>query len=205
MSSALVVTPFSPVTAAKLLPRFGLTCPPPTLNQPKRSSLSTRSPNGSVSRTASRNLALSETHTFGDRVLNELRFGWLSVGGGQVSPNRGSNFAAVTGLKGVTTSAEDMGYPQVSFGGLFSTIGDPTAFVSRENRSYELYDNFTVNRRDHELKFGGYLFRLEFNPVLPNAARGAFTFTGQFSGNALADFLLGGPTSAQVRLRHPAA
>ncbi len=150
--------------------------------------------------TASRNLALSETHTFGDRVLNELRFGWLSVGGGQVSPNRGSNFAAVTGLKGVTTSAEDMGYPQVSFGGLFSTIGDPTAFVSRENRSYELYDNFTVNRRDHELKFGGYLFRLEFNPVLPNAARGAFNFTGQFSGNALADFLLGDPTSGQVGL-----
>ena len=53
-----------------------------------------------------------------------------------------------------------MGYPQVSFGGLFSTIGDPTSFVSRDNRSYELYDNVMLDRGDHHLKFGGYLFRL---------------------------------------------
>jgi hypothetical protein len=148
--------------------------------------------------TGTHNVGLSETHTFSDRVLNELRFGWLSVGGGQVSPNQGVNFAAATGLQGVTTNPADMGYPQVSFGGLYSTIGDPTAFVSRENRSYELYDNVTVNRGDHELKFGAYLFHLSFNPVLPNTARGALTFTGQFSGNALADFLLGDPTSGQV-------
>lgn len=38
---------------------------------------------------------------------------------------------------------------------------------------------------------GGYLFRLEFNPVNPAAARGAFTFNGQWTGNAFADFLLG--------------
>ena len=91
-----------------------------------------------------------------------------------------------------------MGYPQVSFGGLFSTIGDPTSFVSRENRSYELYDNVLLDRGSHHLKFGGYLFRLEFNPVNPQAARGAFTFNGQWTGNAFADFLLGYPSSAQV-------
>ena len=33
-------------------------------------------------------------------------------------------------------------------------------------------------------------------PEQPDNARGAFTYTGQFSGNALADFLLGYPTSA---------
>ena len=150
--------------------------------------------------TGARNIGLSETHTFGDRVLNELRFGWLSVSGGQISPNQGVNFAAATGLQGVTTTPADMGYPQVSFGGLYSTIGDPTAFASRENHSYELYDNVTVHRGDHDLKFGAYLFRLNFNPALPNTARGAFTFTGQFTGNALADFLLGDPTSGQVGL-----
>jgi hypothetical protein len=34
--------------------------------------------------------------------------------------------------------------------------------------------------------------------VNPNAARGAFTFNGQWTGNAFADFLLGYPSSAQV-------
>jgi carboxypeptidase family protein len=153
---------------------------------------------GRVVTTTSRNVALNETRTFTDHVLNEVRFGWLSVGGGQASPNQGANFAAATGLQGVTTNPADMGYPQVSFGGVYSTIGDPTAFVSRQDRSFELYDNVMVGRGNHQLKFGAYLFHLDFNPVLPNTARGALTFTGQFTGNALADFLLGFPTAGQV-------
>src|SRR6266851_4318732 len=148
--------------------------------------------------TRSRNVALGYTHAFTLHVLNETRFGYLTVGGGQVSPNQGVDFAVRSGLQGVTTDPRDMGYPQASFAGQFSTIGDPTSFVSRENRSYELYDNVLVDRGSHRFKFGGYLFRLEFNPVNPNAARGAFTFNGQWTGNAFADFLLGYPSSAQV-------
>ncbi len=45
---------------------------------------------------------------------------------------------------------------------------------------------------------GAYLFHLRFNPVNPNLARGAFTFTGQWTGDAFADFLLGYPSAAQV-------
>jgi hypothetical protein len=153
---------------------------------------------GRMVTTTSRNVAVSETRTFTDNVLNEVRFGWLNVGGGQASPNQGVNFAAATGLQGVTANPADMGYPQVSFGGAYSTIGDPTAFVSRQDRSLELYDNVMVRRGDHQLKFGVYLFHLDFNPVLPNTARGAFTFSGQFTGNALADFLLGVPSAGQV-------
>lgn len=153
---------------------------------------------GRLVSTRSKNLALGYTHAFTPHVLNEARFGYLSVGGGQVSPNQGVNFAAASGLHGVTTDPRDTGYPQVSFAGQFSTIGDPTSFVSREDRSYELYDNVLVDRGSHRFKFGGYAFRLEFNPVNPNAARGAFAFNGQWTGNAFADFLLGYPSSAQV-------
>jgi len=153
---------------------------------------------GRVVTTTSRNLALSHTHAISNSVLNELRFGWLSAGGGQVSPNQGTPFAAASGLQGVTTNPADMGYPQVSFGGLFSTIGDPASFVSRQNRSFEIYDNLLVDRGAHHVKAGGYLFRLSFNPVNPSAARGAFGFNGQWTGNAFADFLLGYPSAAQV-------
>ncbi|MEQ1913377.1 MAG: hypothetical protein ABMA15_31480, partial [Vicinamibacterales bacterium] len=91
--------------------------------------------------TKSENVALGHTHTFGNRWLNEIRFGYLGARGGQVSPNAGVTFAPTTGLQGVTTDVRDMGYPQVSFGGQFSAIGDPTSFVSRNNKSFELYDN----------------------------------------------------------------
>ncbi|MEQ1731423.1 MAG: TonB-dependent receptor, partial [Vicinamibacterales bacterium] len=148
--------------------------------------------------TNSENVALGYTHAFGTRWLNELRLGYLAARGGQVSPNRGFDFAAVSGLQGVTQDARDMGYPQVAFGGLFSAIGDPAAFVSRDNVSYELYDNVMLDRGAHRLKLGGYLFHLQFNPVLPGNARGNFAFNGQWSGNAFADFLLGYPSSAQV-------
>jgi hypothetical protein len=153
---------------------------------------------GRIVNTHAENLGLGYTHTFGSKWINEVRFGYLSARGGQTSPNQGVNFAAATGLQGVTEDPRDMGYPQASFGGLFSTIGDPTSFVSREDRSYELYDNVMIDRGNHHLKVGGYLFHLSFNPVNPTAARGSFTFNGQWSGNALADFVLGYPSAAQV-------
>jgi hypothetical protein len=143
---------------------------------------------------------VSYTRSLTDSILNEFRVGFLSAAGGQVSPNQGVDFASISRLQGVTQDVRDMGYPQVSFGGLFSTIGDPTSFVSREDRSVELYDNILLDRGSHHLKFGGYLFRLAFNPVNPAAARGAFSFNGQWTGNAFADFLLGYPSSAQVGL-----
>ena len=87
-----------------------------------------------------------------------------------------------------------MGYPQVSFGGLFRRLGDPTSFVSRDNKSYELYDNVMIDRGNHHVKFGGYLFHLRFNPVNPPNARGNFAFNGQWTATRFADFLLGIPT-----------
>ena len=91
--------------------------------------------------THSENVAIGHTRTFNSRWLNEVRFGYLRARGGQVSLNQGIDFAGSSGLQGVTQDPDDMGYPQVSFSGLFSTIGDPTSFVSRDDRSYEVYDN----------------------------------------------------------------
>src|SRR4029077_14606766 len=56
------------------------------------------------------------------------------------------------------------------------------------------------------LKFGAYVFRLQFNPSESPNARGSFTFTPRYSssaaglgdGNAFVDFLLGFPSSAQA-------
>ena len=153
---------------------------------------------GRVVTTRTRSLAVGHTHTFGTSTLNEVRFGFLDVSGGQESQNLGVDFASAVGLQGVTRDPRDVGYPQVAFGGLYSGIGDPTTFVSRHNRSAEVYENLLLDRGNHRLKFGAYAFRLAFNPVNPQAARGAFTYSGQWSGNAFADFLLGYPTSAQV-------
>ena len=147
--------------------------------------------------TETRNLAVSYARTFGTRMLNELRFGWMRVGGGQRSRNAGNDFASRVGLLGVTADLRDAGFPQISTGGLYSVMGDPTTFVHRQNEHFELYENFLIDRGKHRIKVGGYLFHLRFRPENPDTARGAFSYTGQFSGNALADFLLGYPVSAR--------
>ncbi len=148
------------------------------------------------------------THIFSPELLNEARFAFLTVTGGQTSPNAGNPFAANAGLQGVTANPLDMGFPQMSFGGQFSTMGDPALFTYRSNRDFEFFENVSLHWRSHNIKFGAYFMHYDLQPVNPNGARGIFSFTPRFTssvaglgdGNAFADFLLGDPTTAQVGL-----
>ncbi len=154
------------------------------------------------------NGAASWTHAFNASLLNEARFGFLTTDGGQTSPNAGNPFAARTGIQGVTTNPLDLGYPQVSFGGQFSTMGDPALFTFRDNRDFEFYDNVIWHKGTHTVKFGVYFMHFNLDTANPNNARGVFSFTprwtssapGLTNGNAFADFLLGDPTTAQAGL-----
>jgi hypothetical protein len=154
------------------------------------------------------NVALNYAHFFSSNVLNEVRFGFLDVSGGQSSVNQADDFAGRAGIRGVNPDPRDLGYPQMSFAGVQSTMGDPTSFVYRANKSFDLYDNFLINRNRHKVKFGASWFHLKFRPADPDSARGSFAFTNRWTssragaadGNAFADFLLGYPTSASVGL-----
>jgi len=153
---------------------------------------------GRTLRTHSVNFSVGETHTFNANLLNEFRFGWLSVSGGQGDPNAGNSFASTYGLQGTTQNPADVGYPQVNLSGVFSTIGSAAGFVSRVDRNYEFFDNVLWHRGQHTFQFGAYYFHLDFNPKFPNNARGTYTFNGAASGNAFADLLFGVPSQGQV-------
>jgi len=151
-------------------------------------------------RTHTDNLSATWTHIFSTSWINELRFGGSWGGGGQISPNAGTNFAAQTGLQGVSANPLDTGYPDVTLTG-FSTLGESTQYVSRKDNNYELYDNAIWHHGTHTVKFGGYFFHLDFEPVNAINSRGTFAFTPGTSsgasfatGNALGNFLLGDPT-----------
>jgi hypothetical protein len=151
-------------------------------------------------RTHTDNISAGWTHVFNTSWLNELRFGWMWVGGGQISTNAGNDFAAQTGIQGVSANPLDLGYPDVTITG-FTTLGESTQYVSREDNNYEIYDNVTWHHGTHTVKFGAYFFNLDFEPVNANNARGTFAFTPTTSsgvtigtGNALGNFLMGEPT-----------
>jgi hypothetical protein len=154
--------------------------------------------------TFTRNVALTQTHAFGPNLINEFRFGFLRVTGGQESHNRGDDFAVRAGLEGVTRDPRKMGFPAISFADAYSSVGDPANLTFRRNNSFDFIDNFSWVRGSHSLRFGTYIYRLRFNPHTSPNARGAFSFTPRFTssaagladGNAFADFLLGFPSSA---------
>ena len=110
--------------------------------------------------THSGNAAAGETHVFSPAAVNEFRFGWLRVSGGQRDPNAGNPFASTYGLAGTTANQRDMGFPQISLSNQFTTIGDAAGFTSRIDRNFELYDNVSIQHGQHSLKFGGYFFHL---------------------------------------------
>jgi hypothetical protein len=153
-------------------------------------------------RTHTDNLSASWSHVFSTSWLNELRFGWMWVGGGETSPNAGTNFAGQTGLRGVSANSLDTGYPDGTITG-FSSLGEATQYVTRKDNDYELFDNVLWHRGTHTVKFGGYFFHLDFDPVNAQNARGTFAFTttnssGIGTGNALGNFLLGDPNQGTV-------
>ena len=148
-------------------------------------------------RTHTDNLSAAWNHAFNTAWLNELRFGWMWVGGGEASPNAGNNFAGQTGLQGVSPNPLDTGFPDATLTG-FSSLGETTQYVTRKDNDYEIYDNAIWHHGTHTVKFGGYFFHLDFDPVNAQNARGTFAFTGKYTGNALGDFLLGFPNQASV-------
>ncbi len=152
---------------------------------------------GYVLRTHTDNLSATWTHIFSPSWVNEARFGWMWVGGGEVSPYAGTNFAGATGLQGVTSNPLDTGYPDVTITG-FSALGESTQYFTRQDNNYEFYDNAVWHHGTHTVKFGAYFFHLTFDPVNAQNARGTFAFTGKWTGNALGDFLQGDPNQGTV-------
>src|SRR3990172_8815421 len=158
--------------------------------------------------TAAHNVALNHTHIFSPCLIHEFRFGFLRVVGGQESENAGIDFAGQSGLQGVTRDKSKAGFPTFNFADAYSTTGDPQTLVTRRNNSFDFFSTLSWIRGAHSMKFGGYFFRLRFNPRNSPNARGAFSYTSRFTssaaglgdGNAFADFLLGYPSTATAGL-----
>jgi hypothetical protein len=81
-----------------------------------------------------------------------------------------------------------------------------TGFTTRQaNRYYQYGVNGTLSRLSgtHSLKTGGDLRVLGVDSLNYGASTGSFTFTGAYSGNPMADMLLGYPQSGSIPLNQP--
>ncbi len=148
-------------------------------------------PSAQEAKATLQDLMLSDTHLFGNTAINVARF----------ASNRISASPAVTsgltnqqyGIAVPNTNALAQGLASITVSGFF-TLGDPQQpFVSRLNQVYELGDDFTWIKGHHQLKFGADVQHTHMVIAFINRPNGDFTFSGGFTGNAAADFMLGLP------------
>ncbi len=145
---------------------------------------------------------LGETHTFGTRLINDLRLGYTRRGNSILGATLNSTTSAALGIPGIPTDSKaafNNALPLFTITGL-QQLG-PTAgtFSQYQTAVSQLVDTFSIVHGRHTFKFGADLRHYELNAVAPPNPTGSFAFTttgtnqqgATGTGSALASFLLG--------------
>jgi len=142
-------------------------------------------------------VTVAATHSFSPTLLYEFRFGLsndYSFGWGQIN---GLEFAKKLGLQGLAPgiTEDSTGIYSASFSNL--TMSAPSDSTRSDNGQWghNFTNNITMIRGAHNWRFGHYLKRGNYYSRNTGNPFGMGTFTGNFSGHAYADFLLGIPTT----------
>ncbi|MDA2933414.1 TonB-dependent receptor [Acidobacteria bacterium AH-259-D05] len=135
------------------------------------------------------NYLLSDTHLFSSSLINEFRFSYARAGlvfNRPVAKRDPRDFGFT-----FPSTSRNIDFPQVGVAG-FSTIGiNEGADKERVDNIYTWQDNVIWQKGKHSLKLGGGLSHTQLNMANDDVTLGAFSFTGGFSQNSFADFLLG--------------
>jgi hypothetical protein len=146
----------------------------------------------------SQGVVLAETHTFSPALLNEARMGFTRVRFIDSPLRAFTTFAADNNIPQVT---RDPKYADVPITGISGFLGigstGSTPDYSTQN-NYQFTDNLMLHHGSHSLKMGVDLIRRQLYQLVPQSKKGTFTFDGNFSGENLADFLLGLPRQTTV-------
>lgn len=161
-------------------------------------------------------LAVSDTHVFSPRFINEIRFGLYDQNSQNLGQNRHTDYLAVFGIptpNAYSPGEALQGFPAIRIDG-FSEFGDrPNDPFTYKLRNYQLYDMSSLVVGNHNIKFGADILRANYREADVRNVRGDFRFRGRStnpSGGAggstssgfrsFADFLLGLPDSTQLQL-----
>jgi len=142
--------------------------------------------------------SVSLNHSFTDRLLGYARIGFHRARSYGLSKNAGQEgLVESLGIEGIRVDDPlEEGYPQVYLTD-YSSFGDgnsPSTLV-RNRLSLDLSTTYVHN--SHTFRAGIELSGIQLNNFRSDSTmRGIFSFSGQFTGDAFADFLLGYVKSA---------
>ena len=141
---------------------------------------------------------LSLNHVFSPTIVSETRVGYQHQRIFRIPQNQ--NLGTNNIIPGLPFQPID-GVPQITISNIVNMSEAGSADLQQDENTVE---NLTVVRGSHTVKMGlTYDFTTHYNIAAESPQRGAYNFTGRYSGNAYADFVLGYPLTTQLPL--PAA
>jgi hypothetical protein len=144
---------------------------------------------------------LSETRIFSATVVNEARLSYIRESTPSKTGREGANIDPLRdfGITGLNFSNPlIVGIPTASVSGYMGT-GENFANPRLLYSAPAFQDEIFIHRNKHSLHIGADYTRRRQDSFAVNATnQGSFTFSGQLSGNAFADFVLGLPYQTSV-------
>ncbi|WP_419803686.1 carboxypeptidase regulatory-like domain-containing protein [Terriglobus sp.] len=151
------------------------------------------------------NIALTESHSFGARLLNEAKFGLYKdiFLFGAVLP--GTNFLAGAGITGYEQSQITPSFPYITLSGYTAFNGSGVNNLPKSNRirTWQYDDTVSYTAGAHEISAGVQVYHQRHTFFNGQNQEGSFSFTTNYTGDAFSDFLLGYP--AAVTRAYPLA
>ncbi|MFN2446607.1 MAG: TonB-dependent receptor domain-containing protein [Vicinamibacterales bacterium] len=143
-------------------------------------------------------VGVSDTHTFTTNLLGEFRVGFNRWKLDYLQQDRDDDVAGRLGLTGLSRKSIDFGFPLLNMGGVYENLGSATNLPQQGPfDTYSLASTITYVRGAQSIRFGGDYRHFASDFIFDSTARGSYSFTGRYTGNPLADLLLGLPTQAQ--------
>ena len=133
--------------------------------------------------TDAQNIALSETHIFSPRLVNELRVGYSRLHDVrlQFDGNSLTDIPGQYGMPGVPQVPENGGLPNFTVGGL-AGFGSPNFLPSDKwGNTLQATENISRITGKHSLRAGFEVQDIRFPMLVPPEPRGAFAFNGEYT------------------------
>jgi hypothetical protein len=147
------------------------------------------------------NALLSLTSTISPTLLNEAHFSYARTVNRTQGQNTGNPLAYNAGVPFAAASGLNAGFPEsLSMGNTSITgLSEGQPWFLTVN-SFHWYDSITWIHGAHSIKAGADIRRHRMDVDVATHANNSYTFSGQFTGDGFADFLLGFPSSSILEL-----
>ncbi|HWB98930.1 MAG TPA: carboxypeptidase regulatory-like domain-containing protein, partial [Bryobacteraceae bacterium] len=142
------------------------------------------------------NITLNEIHLFGPSLLNEFRISYNRANDEFFGPSRaGFDPLQDLGVSGVSEDPKIKGVPGFGIPGFIDVAENGLVPLTQLDWTYSIAENISKTWRSHTFKAGLDIRKQRLDRFFQQGNRGSFSFTGAVTGNSIADFLLGLPSS----------